>query len=398
MPSTTPSIGPRALSVLAVSLATALLLAACGSDAAQSATPTATAPDAEPTTSVGDTPEVAPTAAPSADGGASEATCTSDPAPVFTHHYTDLDQIDFINPTIVTSGNWLKNRQYHKVVTDADNEAPEVPIYAPIGAVATGITYYLGQMTSWSGESFELPQYDLRFQVSCEVSFGFDHLSRLAEPFASLAPSDPVRDTRNAEQPLTVEVEAGQLIGWSSGTAPARTWDFIVTNTTTTNSFVNQPRYEASGDLRRLLHAACPTDYLAPDLADAFTSKLGWWQGVSPDAGCNLSPDVPGALAGGWFRSPFDGSPNAPVEWGLVATVAADGYLDLNGPGTALRVSPDDPSFLDPAEMTGEHCYAHYQGGRWAYVRITSDGALAAAFGDGSCPASLPDDHQLFYR
>lgn len=394
--------------------AAALLLAACGGTSVQSATPSPEASDgggsaasginrtdvpggtvAEPSPAIDSTP----TASPEATGNSG---CTSDLAPLFTHHYTDLDQIEFINPTIVTSGNWLKNRQYHKVVTDSDNNAPEVPVYAPADAVATGVTHYLGQMVSWSGESFEVPQYDIRFRVSCEVTFGFDHLSRLEEPFASLAPTEAVRDTRNAEAPLSIEVEAGQLIGWTTGTEPAHVWDFIASNTAVTNTFANQARYEGSGDLSRLLHAVCPYDYFPADMADAYTSKFGWWQGSGADAGfgveCSVPTDAPGALAGGWFLAPYDGSTGGPVGWGLVATIAADGYLDLNGPGASLRVSPRDPSFLDPAAMTGEHCYVHYQGGRWAYVALISGDILAAAFGDGACPSALPADHQLFYR
>ena len=391
----------------------AALLAACGSTSVRSATPSPATTDgggsaprgtppagvpggtgAEPSPAISATepPSVA-TALPSGEA------CTSNAAPVFTHHYTDLDQIDFINPTIVTSGNWLKNRQYHKVVTDAQNNAPEVPVYAPVDAVATGVTYYLGRMVAWDGTSFDLAQYDLRFRVSCELTYGFDHVSRLAEPFASIAPLEPSRDTRDAELPLSVEVEAGQLIGWTSGAEPAHTWDFIVANTAKINEFSNQARYERSKDLVSLLHAACPADYFEPDLAETYRAKYGNWQGRASGAGCGLSADVPGALAGGWFLTPFDASdPFALTDWGLVATLAADGYLDLNGPGVALRISDADASFLDPAAMTGEHCYLHYQGGQWAYVALLSDTELAAAFGRGPCPASLPAGHQVFHR
>jgi len=396
---TRPLSGLHPPIVLAALLVTALLLVACGGASVQSATPAPVAPDARASAVAGGPAEA--TIVSSSGGGerAGGAGCRTDPAPVFTHHYTDLDQIEFINPTIVTSGNWLKNRQYHKVVTDADNHAPEVPVYAPVDAVATGVTYYLGQMRAWDGSVIELGQYDLRFRVSCEVTFGFDHVSRLAPPFASLAPAEPSRGTQDAEVPLSVAVEAGQLLGWTSGTEPAHTWDFIVANTTISNEFANQERYERSGDLGGLLHASCPYDYFAPAMAEAYRAKLGNWQGRAADVDCALSPDEPGALAGGWFLSPFDGSDRyALTDWGLVATLAGDGYLDLNGPGVAIRVSDADPSFLDPASMSGEHCYVHYQDGRWGYVQITSNGDLAAAFGAGSCPASLPEEHQIFYR
>ncbi|MDA0734077.1 MAG: hypothetical protein O2909_08750 [Chloroflexi bacterium] len=38
--------------------------------------------------------------------------CVSNPNPEFTAHISDLNKVEFISPTIVASGNWLKNRSY----------------------------------------------------------------------------------------------------------------------------------------------------------------------------------------------------------------------------------------------------------------------------------------------
>ena len=70
-----------------------------------------------------------------------------------------------INPTIVTSGNWLKNRQYHKIVTDADNRAPEVPVYAPADALAVELTHYIATMRPRNDTPYDASQFDVRFQV-----------------------------------------------------------------------------------------------------------------------------------------------------------------------------------------------------------------------------------------
>lgn len=109
---------------------------------------------------------------------------------------------------------------------------------------------------------------------------------------------------------------------------------------------------------------------------------------------------MPGTLAGGWFMSPYDGSdPYRPTDWVLVASLGGDGYLDINGPGVTLRVASSDPTFVPPWEVTGEHCFQHYQSpGRWVYVAVQPGGMLAAAFGDGVCPASLPETHEVFHR
>ena len=253
------------LALIALGAVVALVAVACGGG--EPSTPTAATPDvtvAQQAAVVGRTaPASVPAralpavSAPGAPGRAqppavavgAAGRCVSDPSPRLTHHYADLELIALINPTIVTSGNWLKNRQYHKVVTDANGDAPEVPLYAPADATAVGVTHYLGLMQPWDGEPFELSQFELRFRLSCEVEFRFDHISSLAEPFASLAPAEGVRDTRDAEVPIRVEVKAGDLIGYSSGTVPAHTWDFVLVNTAKTNRFANQERYERSGDL-----------------------------------------------------------------------------------------------------------------------------------------------------
>lgn len=332
--------------------------------------------------------------------GADNNGCVSDPNPRFTHSYTDLDQIEFINPTIVASGNWLKNRQYHKVVTDADNHAPTVPVYAPTNATAVGITHYLGTMQPWEGDAFEIPQFDIRFEASCEVSFWFDHLSELAEPFASLAAPEPVRDTRDAQVPIRVDVNAGDLIGYTSGTEPAHTWDFVVTNLAKTNQFANQARYLQTGDLSHLLHGDCPFDYFNEPLRSEYRSRFGSWHGEAPDFGCDFAVDVVGTIAGGWFLTPFEPSDKSAVaDWGFVTKLAADGAVDVNGPRASIRTLPDADTFADPKTITDQHCFQDYKRpDRYAYVKVLPDSRVAVAFGDGTCPAALPDNHQVFHR
>lgn len=305
-----------------------------------------------------------------------------------------------INPTIVSSGNWLKNRQYHKIVTDADNRAPEVPVYAPADAIAVELTHYLATMQPWNGAQYDASQFDIRFQVSCDVSFWFDHISRLAEPFASLAPVEGVRDTRNAAVPIEVEVAGGDLIGWTSGTDPAHVWDFVMIDATRTTVFANQERYENTGDLRNLLHAVCPYDYYDEDMRRAYVAKFAWWGGSAGAPQCGGPVDVPGSLAGGWFQSPFDASvPFAPADWGVVAKVEADGFAYIVGPDWEVRSNPQDPLFADPKTVTTDHCYQHWGSpARWAYLRLLSATELAASHGLGACPASMPAEYRSYYR
>jgi hypothetical protein len=150
-----------------------------------------------------------------------------------------MEQIKMINPTFVVSGNWIKNRQYHTMPVDENRVAEPVPVYAPTDAVATEITHYLAPMHPRVGEPYVDSQFDVRFQASCDVKFWFDHITDLAEPFASLAAQEGSTDTRDAAVYVNVEVKAGDLIGWTTGTDPAHTWDFIVTDQRVTVQFAN---------------------------------------------------------------------------------------------------------------------------------------------------------------
>ena len=82
-----------------------------------------------------------------------------------------------------------------------------------------------------------------------------------------------------------------------------------------------------------------------------------------------------------------------------MAKISADGAVDLNGPQASIRTMPDAPTFADPKTVTGVHCFQDYeQTDRYAYVKVISDSEVAVAFGEGICPSSLPDDHQIFHR
>ena len=167
-----------------------------------------------------------------------------------------------------------------------------------------------------------------------------------------------------------------------------------------TNRFANQERYEQTGDLQYLLHADCPFDYFDEPIRSEFRSRFGSWQGRAAGFDCDFEVDVVGTIAGGWFLTPFEPSGGfAPADWGFVVKIAADGAVDLNGPEASIRTLPEDPTFADPKTVADEHCFHDYKRpDRYAYVKVISNSETAVAFGDGACPAALPDAHQIFHR
>lgn len=327
--------------------------------------------------------------------------CVSNPNPEFTAHISDLSKVEFISPTIVASGNWLKNRSYLVITQDENRQTYEVPVYAPSDATLIGITYYLQPMQDPQGNWVDVPQYDVRFQVSCEVTYGFDHLWRLPELMASLAPRQPTTSTRDAEVSTHLSVKAGDLIGYTTGTIVAHTWDFYLSNTSKHNRFANQARYVNSGDLQKLLTADCPYGYFSEAMEAEYYARFGGRSGQDGPGTCDISPDRIGTIAGGWFKQRFeaDAIPEGEVGWGMAIVEGADGEVQVNDERHTVRAQHGDRTYADPKTVTGEHCYQYNrQPIEYAYLKLLNDMELAAAFGAGECPAQMPNEYSVYYR
>ncbi|MCH9009785.1 MAG: hypothetical protein IIC21_04070 [Chloroflexi bacterium] len=330
-----------------------------------------------------------------------EVSCESDPSPKFTSFVTDLDSIETIWPTVALSGNWLKNRSYFAMKVDGDGQVEEQPVYAPADARLVEIIYYLQPMQTRDGEWVDVPQYDLRFQMSCEVKFWFDHMSRLDGPIAELAPKEPSPTTRDAAKQVSLEVKAGDIIAYTTGTITAHTWDFIMTNESKESAFANQERYLLTSNLNHLLRTDCPYDYYEPEMRDAYYELFGAWGGKSEDPTCGDNPDKLGTISGGWFKEPFvnDGTLKIDPGWGLVAAEAPDGWIYIDDERNTVRLDPDNPTYADPKTVTTEHCYeSTWRPMKFAYLKLQGDMEIAVAIGDGPCPSRLPKEHQVYYR
>ncbi|MCH8064000.1 MAG: hypothetical protein IH861_16020 [Chloroflexi bacterium] len=327
--------------------------------------------------------------------------CESGPSPKFTNFVTDLDSIDIIWPTVALSGNLLKNRSYFAMKVDGNGQVEEQPVYAPADARLIEITYYIQPMQTRDGEWVDVPQYDLRFELSCEVMFWFDHMSRLDGPIAELAPKEPSPTTRDAARQVSLEVKGGDIIAHTTGTITAHTWDFIMKNESKEAQFANQERYQLTSNLDHLLRTDCPYDYYEPEMRDAYYELFGAWGGKSEDPSCGDNPDKLGTISGGWFKEPFvnDGTPKVDPGWGLVAAEGPDGWIYIDDERNTVRLDPENPTYADPKTVTTEHCYeSTWRPMKFAYLGLQGDMEIAVAMGDGPCPSRLPEDHQVYYR
>ena len=149
-------------------------------------TPTLTQ-EATPTPSPSPSPSPTPLGGQEGHGETEAPTgCVSDPAPRFTAHTTELSKIDSINPPVVVSGNVVKSRSYLAIGRDPSGQTHEVPVYAPVDSHLVSLVFYVQPMLNKAGEWADVEQYTMSFQASCEVSYGFDHLWRLADSIAAV--------------------------------------------------------------------------------------------------------------------------------------------------------------------------------------------------------------------
>ena len=301
------------------------------------------------------------------------------------------------------SGNRIKNRSYVWIGRDQSGRVYEVPVYAPADSTLTGITFYLASMRDEQGTPVDVKQYSLSFQVSCEVSYDFDHLCRLAENIAPLAAPTPSTTTRNAAVQTFLPLKAGDLIGYTTGTILAHSWDFVFANSSKSIDAVNLERYENSGDMRGLLHADCPYDYFVDDLRAEYYALFSVL--LDGDDSCLIVHDKAGTIAGAWFNEPFVLGVSQGTEpgWGVVAGISAYDQVRIDSERTSMWINPTAPTYVDPKSITSEHCYEHLNAPtqppiRYVYLKLLSDTELAIAFGEGGCPQQLPLDYRTYFR
>ena len=322
--------------------------------------------------------------------------CVDREAPTFTHHVADLDAVTGVYPTIVTSGNWRKPNSY--LWTNQDT-----PVYAPADATSVGLAQWNQSYTTESGSPQERIQFTVELQISCAIRVTLGHLEELAEPFASLGPSEAATlTTLDAFVYLPMEVTAGTLVGYAryrnlSGAADG--FDIVMYNSERSNQFANQERYLTQGDLQVLLHADCPFDYYSTSMRSEWVAKFGI-DGISVDGyDCDMAPDPVGTIAGGWFQSPHDpANAKSMIDWGLAIRIGPDGRLNIGHPDGEIRIDPTDPTFRNPRSVSSTHCFFDSSDNQFGYLKPIGEMEMTAAFGNGTCPSEMPSDFQSFYR
>jgi hypothetical protein len=179
--------------------------------------------------------------------------CTSNPRPVFTHDITPTNAIFRITPP-GSSSHGVGTITTHSYIW---TEGARVPIYAPID-----LTFVSGSFSS--DRAGDRPDYGLDFTISCEASMKLGHIlepvTKIREQFSSTPKIGDSR--RNISDFTPASFQAGELIGYTTGTVQAKNWDFGVYNTSRDPGL--------TGD-----HAVCPYDLYPEPKRSEYRSRYG---------------------------------------------------------------------------------------------------------------------------
>lgn len=189
--------------------------------------------------------------------------CTSNPNPVFTHHLTDTSKIvDIAIPPRIIGGH-LKTHSY------VETNFQRVPLYAP-----ADMQLYGGVHLSHGSDPDD---YGFDSKVSCEVMVRLGHIT---DPIQSIKDTFPTAttDSRTNYNITPINFKAGELLGYTTGTAAAGNWDFGLYNSSTKNRYADDPEWDDSSIYTT---AVCPYDYFSTELKSAYSAKYIQDFGVS---------------------------------------------------------------------------------------------------------------------
>jgi hypothetical protein len=337
------------------------------------------------------------------DGSCITVTCTPGSA-VFTADVTDVASLATVGPLpALAGGAGYEIRSYMQV---KDSYAGvRVPIYAPTKMTLLASVHYSDPLHD-PGDTDYHGEWGLVFEASCTTQVTLAHVREVEQKIIDVTVPSDAGTGELVTHP--VDFAAGEVIGHYIRGPGYFAWDFVVTDTTVTNTFTNMQRYQ-DGQLK-FLHAICPYDLYSPAMRQPYLDLLGT-NNDPPKAGrkCGtVAHDHAGSAAGVWFHAPYTGggadaaraASGNPLsifkaETDIVYIADLDG--DTNKVGfTTFRIEPSNPTYRDPETIADSHCFERLSGptgpaAGWAWVKRLSDTQLQVAYGlQGGCPGTFP--------
>lgn len=319
---------------------------------------------------------------------------------VFTAKIFDPALVSHITPLGELNGGYEESQTINGVMinlkTDANRNASAIPIYVPTDMTLEDYSYFTGGPHT--------PNWHLGFRISKDVKLSFDHITWVPEAMRQATPPTP---TSGYVSPLKkLSYKAGELIAKTSGTDQAHNWNIYLRDNRQKNIFVNQARFEKIKDGYDFVNAVCPFNYYEDSVKQEFIALMGATKaGQSQTCGTN-SRDVKGALSGIWHltkegvRADYQGAYATPFS---IYKDSSDRIVVYEINRQRFILDQANPTYQNPATVTGEHCYALTEYGDrpvqgYAYFKIVSDGEMKLKYDStGTCPKEFPENGSATY-
>ncbi|MBI3443375.1 hypothetical protein HY008_01765, partial [Candidatus Woesebacteria bacterium] len=312
-------------------------------------------------------------------GSISSANCQPNDHPVFTASFTDIDKLARISPMggIMVGS---QSRTYVGMKKDENGLLVSSPVYAPVDSKLVAIVY------AWRGDKTDgVAEYRLDFQVSCEVTYSFDHIPQLSDKLSKLAPKIPADNTYSIPN-MSVPIKAGEQVGSTQGL------DFFLFNRAKKVEHINPKRWLSEHNTA----ADCPYDYFTNELKNKYYSLFTSGGGLVPNIKTcrSASRDVVGTLAGAWFQGDATDRQGAhlyiadDVDRVDMVRMLQNRDYDGSHPDDSLRDA--NPSKNPDQVKVGESvCYSDNR--RFAYFQVIDINTMKASIASGTCPSVEPN-------
>ena len=324
-----------------------------------------------------------------------EQNCVSNPNPIFTHAFADSTKLAWISQY---GNNALYNPGSQARSYVAVKEGESTPVYAPVRATITRI-YYSDKKYTQSNKEVIRPEYKINFQISCEVGMAYDHIISLADRLKAYSPQVSAPG-KNDGVAVSIQVQAGELIGHTSGSFPGRAFDFLLLNKARLHPHLNPVRWVTDHSW----YKTCPYDYFTHELKQQYYALIDEEHGVR-SCGPRIK-EVPNTAAGYWFQGNATEStkgdarePSGPrfviygnnhfIEWTLIKSSESP---------VAFRTHEVRPPLPETVTEGASACYYDSERGAYVYLKMLADDKLGLVSGNEQCPSEFPVEYETWIR
>lgn len=315
--------------------------------------------------------------------------CVNNPKPVFTHAFTDITKLTEIsrygNNALYNPGSQARS---YVVVREGDS----TPVYAPTNVTITRIYFSDKNYSQFFDRELVRPEYRIDFTVSCEVKVAYDHIVSLSNKLKPFAPQVSAPG-KNDGVVVSIPLQAGEVIGYTSGGFPGRAFDFFFLNYAREEEHLNPSRWTT--DHSRYMD--CPYDYFSDELKQQYVALIPEVKSVR-DCGPNFR-EVPNTILGYWFQG--NATENNGARFAISEGKHFVEWTIILGNEPPIPYRNNEAEWIDPETVTEGKTACYYDSDRnaYVYVKMLPNDKVALASGTGACPSAFPENRaEVFER